>query len=82
MFSLECLPRAVATRNGSTSKLATRLDPEGLCFLCSVQSACLPVISLTALRRFEGGRGASIYDVRIEGGGGVCPKEDVVREVA
>ena len=26
--------------------------------------------------------GASIYDVRIEGGGGVSPKEDVVREVA
>ena len=26
--------------------------------------------------------GASIYDVRTEGGGGVSPKEDVVREVA
>ena len=28
------------------------------------------------------GKGASIYDVRTEGGGGVSPKEDVVREVA
>ena len=27
-------------------------------------------------------KGASIYDVRTEGGGGVNPKEDVVREVA
>ena len=27
-------------------------------------------------------KGASIYDVRTEGGGGVSPKEDVVREVA
>ena len=27
-------------------------------------------------------QGASIYDVRTEGGGGVSPKEDVVREVA
>ena len=27
-------------------------------------------------------RGASIYDVHTEGGGGVSPKEDVVREVA
>ena len=27
-------------------------------------------------------KGASIYDVRTKGGGGVCPKEDVVREVA
>ena len=27
-------------------------------------------------------KGASIYDVRTEGGGGVGPKEDVVREVA
>ena len=26
--------------------------------------------------------GASIYDARTEGGGGVSPKEDVVREVA
>ena len=26
-------------------------------------------------------QGASIYDVRTEGGGGVSPKEDVVREV-
>ena len=26
--------------------------------------------------------GASIYDVRTEGGRGVSPKEDVVREVA
>ena len=26
--------------------------------------------------------GASIYDVRTEGGGRVSPKEDVVREVA
>ena len=26
--------------------------------------------------------GASIYDVRTEGGEGVSPKEDVVREVA
>ena len=26
--------------------------------------------------------GASIYDVRTEGGGGVSPEEDVVREVA
>ena len=25
-------------------------------------------------------KGASIYDIRIEGGGGVSPKEDVVRE--
>ena len=28
------------------------------------------------------GKGASIYDVRTEGGRGVSPKEDVVREVA
>ena len=27
-------------------------------------------------------KGGSIYDVRTEGGGGVSPKEDVVREVA
>ena len=27
-------------------------------------------------------KGASIYDVRTEGGRGVSPKEDVVREVA
>ena len=27
-------------------------------------------------------KGASIYDVRTEGGEGVSPKEDVVREVA
>ena len=27
-------------------------------------------------------KGASIYDVRTEGGGGVSPKEDEVREVA
>ena len=27
-------------------------------------------------------KGASIYDVRTEGGGGVSPKEDVVREDA
>ena len=27
-------------------------------------------------------KGASIYDVSPEGGGGVSPKEDVVREVA
>ena len=27
-------------------------------------------------------KGASMYDVRTEGGGGVSPKEDVVREVA
>ena len=27
-------------------------------------------------------KGASIYDVRTEGGVGVSPKEDVVREVA
>ena len=27
-------------------------------------------------------KGASIYDVRAEGGGGVGPKEDVLREVA
>ena len=27
-------------------------------------------------------QGASIYDVRTEGGGGVSPKEDVVREFA
>ena len=27
-------------------------------------------------------KGASIYDVRTKGGGGVSPKEDVVREVA
>ena len=27
-------------------------------------------------------KGASIYDVHTEGGGGVSPKEDVVREVA
>ena len=26
-------------------------------------------------------KGASIYDARTEGGGGVSPKEDVVREV-
>ena len=33
-------------------------------------------------RRNFGDMGASIYDVRTEGGGGVSPKEDVVREVA
>ena len=27
-------------------------------------------------------KGASIYDVLTEGGGGVSPKEDVVKEVA
>ena len=27
-------------------------------------------------------KGASIYDVRTEGGEGVSPKEDIVREVA
>ena len=27
-------------------------------------------------------QGASIYDVRTDGGGGVSPKENVVREVA
>ena len=30
----------------------------------------------------NGTKGASIYDVCTEGGGGVSPKEDVVREVA
>ena len=30
----------------------------------------------------EVSKGASIYDVCTEGGGGVSPKEDVVREVA
>ena len=37
-------------------------------------SANLPVIDPSL--------GASIYDVRTEGGWGVSPKEDVVREVA
>ena len=30
----------------------------------------------------QSAKGASIYDVRTEGGGGVSPIEDVVREVA
>ena len=36
--------------------------------------------NMTSQRPFS--QGASIYDVRTEGGGRVSPKEDVVREVA
>ena len=36
---------------------------------------------MSHILNFERCKGASIYDVCTEGGGGVSPKEDLVREV-
>ena len=44
--------------------------------------ATLNRLLLTDFSSHHNTLGASIYDVRTEGGGGVSPKEDVVREVA
>ena len=41
-----------------------------------------PYYRLYVVGKGKSYKGASIYDVRAEGGGGVSPKEDVVREVA
>ena len=45
----------------------------GLMSLMSMSCRCLTRLCC---------KGASMYDVRTEGGGGFSPKEDVVREVA
>ena len=66
------LPSAIVTY--STEETVTATLPGGK-ISPGVQRH--PVLRSTVLFK-----GASIYDVRTEGGGGVSPKEDVVREVA
>ena len=46
------------------------------------QSINYPILATALLSSQYLSEGAFIYDVRTEGGGGVSPKEDVVREVA
>ena len=67
--------------NATTKEGRQERERGGLARKCSIFSAPLSPPVLPVISSADSALGASIYDVRTEGGRGVSPKDDVVREV-